>query len=106
LAESYTHAYANTGEGIDLTRVTAPVVHDAWDTSLRVEHASWNPQQMYIVRSAGPDKRFDTADDMVGYLEVSIRKIAGPSGTVQEGGVIGVKIEHDRGPFNGLAEIA
>jgi hypothetical protein len=106
LARHFTHAYANTGEGIDLTRVTAPALHDAWDTNLRVELASWNPQQMYLVRSAGPDKRFDTADDMVGYLEVSIRKIVGPSDTVHEGGVIGVRIEHDHGPFNGLAEIA
>jgi len=106
LAEKLTHAYPDTGDGIDLTQVTTPVIHDAWDTNLRVEHASWNPQQMYLVRSAGPDKRFDTADDMVGYLEASIRKIAGPSGTVQEGGVIGVKTEHDRGPNNGLAEIA
>jgi uncharacterized protein YfaS (alpha-2-macroglobulin family) len=106
LGAGFTHAYANTGDGIDLTQVAAPVVHDAWDTNLRVERASWNPQQMYMVRSAGPDKQFNTADDMVGYLEVSIRKIAGSPGTIQEGSLIGVKIEHDRGPFNGFAEIA
>jgi uncharacterized protein YfaS (alpha-2-macroglobulin family) len=106
LAGKLTHAYPDTGDGIDLTEVNAPVVHDAWDTNLRIEHAAWNRQQMYMVRSAGPDKHFDTADDMVGYLEVSIRKIGGDSGTVQKGGVIGIKIEHDRGPFNGLAEIA
>jgi Alpha-2-macroglobulin family/Carboxypeptidase regulatory-like domain/MG2 domain/Alpha-2-macroglobulin bait region domain len=106
LGEKLTHAYTNTGNGIDLTRLAAPVVPDAWDTNLRIEHAQWDAQRLYTVRSAGPDKRFDTADDMVGYLQVSVRRLAGPSDTVQRAGTIGVKIEHDRGPFNGLAEIA
>jgi len=106
LAEAFTHAYAGTSGGVDLTQVTAPEVQDAWDTNLRVEHVSWNPHQMYMVRSAGPDKRFNTADDMLGYLEVNTRKIVGTPEPVENGGVIDLKIEHDRGPFNGLAEIA
>jgi uncharacterized protein YfaS (alpha-2-macroglobulin family) len=106
LAEGFTHAYAGTSGGVDLTQVTAPEVQDAWDTNLRVEHVSWNPQQMYMVRSAGPDKRFNTADDMLGYLEVNTRKIVGTPEPLENGGGIDLKIEHDRGPFNGLAELA
>jgi uncharacterized protein YfaS (alpha-2-macroglobulin family) len=105
LGERFTHAYTSTGDSFDLTHVATPVVQDAWDTSLRVEHASWSPQ-LYAVRSAGPDKRFNTADDMVGYLQVTVRKIVDPSNATRESSVLGVEIEHDRGPFNGLAEIA
>jgi len=100
LGESYTHAYQVAAAGFDLTQVTAPKLHDAWDTGLRVEHAPWNAQQMYVVRSAGPDKQFNTTDDLVGYLEVSVRKIVDPANPFS------VKIEHDHGPFNNFAEIA
>ena len=60
-----------------------------------------------MVRSAGPDKRFNTADDMVGYLEVSTRRIVGTQnpGSANWQSSIDLKIEQDRGPFNGLAEI-
>ena len=56
-------------------------VRDAWDTKLRVEQPLVSAQkQYYIVRSAGPDKKFDTADDLVSYLEVRTRQDRGPSG--------------------------
>ena len=57
----------------------------------------------YAVSSAGPDKQFDTADDLTGYLEVRGRNPVGrPSSGASR---IDSTIEHDRGPFNGLAEI-
>ena len=84
----------------DLTKDGGPRLRDAWDTDLRVEHVSWNPHY-YLVRSAGPDKQFGTADDMGIYVEVRTRKVVGRPSS----GVLSLDIEHDRGPFNGLAEI-
>jgi hypothetical protein len=79
-------------------------VRDAWGTGLRIERVNWDPRKTYYeVRSAGPDKEFDTADDLTGYLEVRGRK---PVGRARSGSSrIDLNIEHDRGPFNGLAEM-
>jgi uncharacterized protein YfaS (alpha-2-macroglobulin family) len=71
-------------------------VADAWGTNLRIEHLAWGPNAQYLVRSAGPDRKFNTPDDHVAYLEVR---------TSTRPGAIDVSIEHDRGPFNGRAEI-
>ncbi len=57
-----------------------------------------------MLRSAGLDKRFDTGDDLVSYLEVRTVAATGRPSVRKDG--IGIDIEHDRGPFNGLAEIA
>jgi uncharacterized protein YfaS (alpha-2-macroglobulin family) len=76
---------------------------DAWDTNLRVEDVPWDPRHThYLVRSAGPDQRFDTGDDLAAYLEVRTRKIVDHP----ELRSIDLNIERDRGPINGLAEIA
>ena len=77
---------------------------DAWGTSLRVEPVNWVPRKTYyLVRSAGPDKQFDTADDLAGYLEVRGRT---PVGRASSGASkIDLNLEHDRGPFNGMAEM-
>lgn len=79
-------------------------MRDAWGTALHVEPVNWVPQKMYYeVRSAGPDKQFGTADDLMGYLEVRGRK---PVGRASSGpSRIDLNIEHDRGPFNGMAEM-
>jgi hypothetical protein len=103
LAESLTRASRENRGMVDLPRIAARAeVRDAWDTGLRVEKAAWD--RHYVVRSAGPDKRFDTADDLSAWLEVRTRKIAGPpvSGEMS----VTVETEHDRGPFNGRAEVA
>ena len=111
LAEQLSHAYRQNPEG-DLAKVFEKLksaggrdVRDAWGTELRVEPTGWYGNKThYILRSAGADQQFSTADDMIAYLEVSAKSIIGGSrpGT---SGSINVKIEHDRGPFNGLAEI-
>ncbi|HMI50498.1 MAG TPA: MG2 domain-containing protein, partial [Candidatus Saccharimonadales bacterium] len=111
LAERLSHAYAESAERGDLiktvegmTRDGAAGLRDAWDTAVRVEHPAWDSNKThYLVRSAGPDKQFGTHDDMWTSVEVRRRKIvgrpsAGPS-------TIGVRIEHERGPFSGRAEI-
>jgi hypothetical protein len=72
---------------------------DAWGTKIALEHVSWQPENRYLLlRSAGPDKRLSTSDDLVAYLTVT-RKATGPA-------KVALTIEHDRGPYNGMAEIA
>jgi Carboxypeptidase regulatory-like domain len=85
-----------------LLHAGGPDAADAWDSKLRVKPASWqSPKRIYLVSSAGPDKRFDTVDDLMVYIEVRTGKVVGPPGS----GSLDVEIEHDRGPFNGVAEI-
>ncbi len=110
LAEAFTRTYAR--EGGDLTKVAAkltaagmPELRDAWGNGLRLEPVDWIPQRnYYLVRSAGPDKQFDTADDLTGYLEVRGRKTVGSGSSGPSR--IEVNVESERGPYNGLAEIS
>jgi hypothetical protein len=69
-AERLTQGYAEHGSPSDLADVMAgvstPEVFDSWDTKLRVERVPWDPQKRYyMLRSAGPDKRFGTVDHSV-----------------------------------------
>jgi uncharacterized protein YfaS (alpha-2-macroglobulin family) len=106
LAKSLSRAYTENPSGGDLSKVMAvingPDVRDAWDTKLRVEPV-YAQKQYYILRSAGLDKKFDTGDDLVSYLEVRAGAITGRPDVRPDG--IDIDIQHDRGPFNGLAEI-
>jgi len=100
LEPALTNVYRQTG---DLIQVSGPEFHDPWGNELRVERINWVPQgTYYLVRSAGADKRLYTADDLVATVEVRKGGSVGKPGT----GSVEVEIEHDRGPFNGLAEIA
>ncbi len=78
---------------------------DAWNTPLRIEQASWFSagRHIYLVRSAGPDREFDNADDLTVYIEER-------SGTLvhdpSRRGSLDLRIERDRGPNNDRAEIA
>ncbi len=109
LAEDLSRAYRENSEKNDLTKVFAriasadnPDVLDAWGTKLRVEPVTWyRDKTHYVVRSAGADHRFDSADDMAAYIEVRTGNIVGRPNS----GTIDLNIEHDRGPFNGLAQI-
>jgi len=113
LAEDLSRSYVQESEKGDLIKVFAnvkkagePDLSDAWGNELRVEHVRWyRDQRHYIVRSAGADRQFDTGDDMVAYLEVSTKSIIGSANSPSFSGSISIDIEHDRGPFNGLAEI-
>jgi uncharacterized protein YfaS (alpha-2-macroglobulin family) len=107
LAETLSRSYAQDGGIHDLADLTArmasaasPEMRDAWETELRVEAASQDRQnRFYRVTSAGPDKRFGTADDLSSYLAVQGGDVAGPPRAVG----MDLNIEHDRGPVNGLA---
>jgi uncharacterized protein YfaS (alpha-2-macroglobulin family) len=75
---------------------------DAWGNRLRIENTGWNRHGGHFnVRSAGPDGRFYTADDLVLPLQVSECVAPGELGN----GTVELNIEHDRGPMNGLGEI-
>jgi hypothetical protein len=96
-------AYVESGG--DLTKAAGPALRDAWGGNLKFERANWWQQAtVYLVRSAGLDKRFNTADDLTTYVEVRASKIVGRPSTGPS--AISVKLEHDRGPYNGTAAIS
>jgi hypothetical protein len=83
---------------------------DAWGTELRLDAAPWRNGNhgLYRVTSAGPDRTFNTADDLTVWLEPHTpwasnhpqpRAIASPENTIT------MRMEHGVGPENGLAEI-
>jgi len=88
----------------ELKRAGGRDTRDAWGAELRLEVTSWyrgENKSYYFVRSAGPDGNFDTFDDMTVLLQVPTRTFQG----LPELNNVTVKIEHDRGPFNGRADI-
>jgi len=77
---------------------------DAWKSLLRIERG-WASGRghIYIVRSAGLDRRFDSADDLTVYIEVRSGALVNEWG---RGGSLGLRVEHERGPVNGRTEIS
>lgn len=82
--------------------------HDAWGTPLRVDPPSpaggrrkFTPSY-YRIRSAGPDRQFDTADDLTVMVESRLGELYPKPRT----GTMELQLEHDRGPVTGLSEIA
>ncbi len=104
LAGDLNLAYSRNTDVSDLLKLMEKIspVRDSWGNSLRVQHASWN-RQLYEVRSAGPDKQLQSADDMVAYFEFHRKKLIGTPKTGPSN--IAMQVEHDRGPFNGSAEV-
>jgi hypothetical protein len=83
---------------------------DAWGTDLRIESAGSFGQnkRWYLVRSAGPDRDFNTADDLTVWLEPQTAFASTGRGwgySKQREETITLRMEHDHGPDNGLAEI-
>jgi A-macroglobulin TED domain/Alpha-2-macroglobulin family/MG2 domain/Carboxypeptidase regulatory-like domain/A-macroglobulin receptor binding domain/Alpha-2-macroglobulin bait region domain len=78
---------------------------DSWNNPLRVEPATWRDgsNEVYLVRSAGPDGEFNNGDDLSAYVEAR-------SGNLYHGpgsrGALGVQLEHNRGPMNQRAEVS
>ena len=85
-----------------------PMLRDSWNTPLRFEPVPWNRDndRFYLVRSAGPDRQFNSADDLSIYLEDHSGSVVSQQ-RVRPGqdGSLNLKMEHDRGPVNGLGEI-
>ena len=78
----------------------AAEVRDAWDGKLRVENPNWSPGGFWVVRSAGPDKRFSTADDLVVSLAVRSKRVL-----QREPANLQVRVEHNRGPVSTFGQI-
>ena len=88
----------------DRTRLAAHLretdLRDAWGNNLRVEAGSPGTN-MFVLRSAGPDGRFQTADDLVQYRED--RYCTEPA--AWSSGSINLRFENSGDPLNGLAEL-
>ena len=109
LADELTNACKDESKDCDLvkasariTRTSAPMTRDAWDGLVQVTKMNWGGNRYYMVRSAGPDQKLDTADDLMAYVEVQPNVVRSNA----RSGSMDVSMEHDRGPFNGRAEIA
>jgi len=111
VSQSLSRAYGRDSGQNDMARIIAKLtadgeaeLRDAWCTNLRIEPGQQYLQtKSYTVRSAGPDKKFGTADDLATGLTVQSRKVVG--GPTSGPSSIEVTTEHDRGPFNWRAEI-
>jgi hypothetical protein len=95
---------------VALRDVSGRSPHDAWGTELRIESPGRFSQNRgwYLVRSAGPDHEFNTADDIAVWLEartVTVSNSPDWTTAIEPGGAITVRMEHNSGPDNGLAEI-
>jgi len=109
LAKDLSRAYDENPKADDPARIYAKIAQaggaefrDAWGTNFTFEPARWDSTKThYLLRSAGPDRQLNTGDDLQAYLLFQRKKVVGRP----ESGSIGVNIEHDRGAFNGLAEI-
>lgn len=95
--EKITKAFATLDNG------SAP--RDAWNTPMRIEAAGWYSRgrsHIYLIRSAGADRRFDTNDDMTVYVQDHTGIVLH---SPVEGESFELRMEHNRGPMNDLAEI-
>ena len=111
LAAELRHTIASDPKENDLERVFKklaesgkPEFRDAWGTKLKVERVPWdNSKTMFLIHGAGPDRSFDTADDLRATLYFRRSPIVT---TAAAGGVkLGVEIEHNHFPNNHRAEI-
>ena len=105
LADNLNVASAQHPDTTDLSKLIEkmPLVTDSWGSKLRLETTSWKNPGYYLVRSPGPDKKLDTMDDMMAYVQLNRRKMVGSPNSGPS--TIQVKIDHERGAFNGTGEI-
>src|SRR5579862_4777290 len=97
---SLTQAFAHTDGDLAKPAPSGSRLRDPWGTELQIEHVAWNRKQ-YSIRSAGPDKRFNTNDDLAMYVVVRGGEI---QGRPEVGGIV-LRIEHDRGPATEFADV-
>lgn len=95
-AKSEKYQKINTAFG-RIAAANNPLTRDAWGTKLLLESNGWCGARRcgFFVRSAGPDKKFNTSDDLTSYMQLRLETAAEND----------VTIVHDRGPFNGRAEV-
>lgn len=87
-----------------LVHANRPHTRDAWNTPLLLESTGWitGRDRYFRIRSAGPDRRFNTADDLAVYLEERSGAVVSQPG---EAGSLRLRIEHERGANNGRSEV-
>jgi hypothetical protein len=81
---------------------------DAWNTPIRIESQGWNQSRygQVLVRSAGADRRFDTADDLIEVVLIRYKEEpAAAAHAGQTGGSLYLNIEHVRGPVSAFGEV-
>ncbi|MGB7330705.1 MAG: alpha-2-macroglobulin family protein, partial [Terriglobales bacterium] len=83
---------------------------DPWGTELRLAPATWwnAKHRLYRVTSAGPDRVFNTADDLGVWLDPETALVSNqPQSNVwmSPESTITIRMEHRVGPDNGLTEI-
>jgi uncharacterized protein YfaS (alpha-2-macroglobulin family) len=76
---------------------------DPWGNPLRLEPASWDPKNYYLVISPGPDHRHNTGDEFHAILLFQRKRIARTEAPGATG--LNINVEHDRGAMNGKAQI-
>ncbi len=109
LAAKLSEQIGEKHDGADIVKMFATLQNgappsDAWNTPLRIDGSGWfrGPNHVYLVRSAGPDRRFDSGDDLAVYIETRSGAIVDAQGRRDR---LDLRIEHDRGPFNDRAEV-
>jgi len=82
-----------------------PEFRDAWSTRLRIERIPWdNTRTMFMIHGAGPDKSFDTADDL--WATLYFRRSPIVTTPAAGGTKLHVSIEHDSGANDHRAKIS
>ncbi|HEY4357579.1 MAG TPA: MG2 domain-containing protein [Acidobacteriaceae bacterium] len=77
---------------------------DSWGTPFRLHEATYwrnSGAQYFMLSSAGPDRKFNTGDDLQQMIEARTGTVSGGD----TGRPLTMRIEHDRGPNNGMAGI-
>jgi hypothetical protein len=111
LAEHFSSTYAQDPDAGTLPQLMAklvaahdPLVRDSWGNDLILEHPTWMQRDEFQLRStASWQTNGGGGLGLALLLHVNrgtVLRNARPGGTIDLG------MEHDRGPFNGLAEIA
>ncbi len=95
------------GEFDRMAKQSSPFVTDAWGTTVRLKALAdrQNRERYFSVQSAGPDRQFGTADDLIVYLDEHIGVQATAPDNHARGGNLEIHFEHDRGPMDQRAEI-
>src|SRR5262249_40004938 len=70
IPQKLSQVYAHSSGDLVKAASAGPAVLDSWGTGIHIERVTWDPRQ-FLVRSAGPDKKFNTGDDLM--MNVSVR---------------------------------
>ena len=112
IAEELRRASAVDTEPADVKKIFEKLANsgkaefrDPWGTPLQLEPVNWDASRtQYVIRGAGPDKRFRTGDDLTTYLYFRRRKLVAPACAGPSR--MDIRLEHDWGAFNNKAEIS